>query len=463
MKPQQLSIQRRSPVPFYIRRSLLLVLLIFGVLLYALGGTRSFSFYSGQRTDFLATLENSRTTKVAEDTAFDHLLSACVIARRSADIMPEFLVRNYVAGVDHFYIYGDDDDDFEEINRLRHIFSFLGHIVTYIPHGRRAPTDREDPQRYVQMRMYRHCLQKYGRRSKWMTFIDTDEFFETNALPHLERNSTKRPSRAFLHDILTLYDYLPVLCVRWKSALTNGRILPPQLGEYLHDMFPRTCKILLGNNGKLSAKKTILQTKYVDLERSPKFDEGLHKGFVFLGPGSTGNISCKAHLGKNLEPPIHIVHYWSRDLSSFLRKIRRGRPRKTVPSRTLYDLFERERMCEADEVSSSAHIRNRYITGLLNSFPLSYSPKLKMATAEMALGSTSDQHLRNTNLCEKNVRYFVDRISEGRDFLNSKYCEDRPSKACKLYLNSTFMKWPFPWAEYLMTCNEIFNQERFFS
>ncbi|PXF44580.1 hypothetical protein BWQ96_05657 [Gracilariopsis chorda] len=377
--------------------------------------------------------------------------------------MPEFLVRNYAAGVDHFYIYGDDDDDFEEINRLRQIFSFLGDIVTYIPHGRAAPTDREDPQRYVQMRMYRHCLQKYGRRSKWMTFIDTDEFFETYALSQIESNSTNRNRRAFLHDILTSYDYLPVLCVRWKSALTNGRILPPRSGEFLHDMFPRACKILIGNNGKLSAKKTILQTKYVDLERSPRYDEGLHKGFVFQGPGSNGNISCKAHLGKNLEPPIHIVHYWSRDLSSFLRKIRRGRPRKTVPSRTLYDLFEREQMCEADGVTSSADIRNGHITGLLRNFPLSYYPQLRLASAEMALGSSSLQQVRNVSLCENHVRYLVARISEGKDFLNSKYCEERPSEACKLFLSSPFMKWPFPWAEYLMSCDEISDEERFFA
>ncbi|CAN8071090.1 unnamed protein product [Agarophyton chilense] len=318
--------------------------------------------------------------------------------------MPEFLIRNYGAGVDHFYIYGDDGDNPEEMKRMLQILKWLDGLVTYIPHGRAAPEDVEDPKSYVQMRMYRHCLQKFGASSKWMTFIDTDEFFETHALQQIEIDPSKRYKRAFLHDILEKYDFLPVLCVRWKSSLTNGRIVPPKFGESLHDLFPRTCRILVGDNGHLSARKTILQPRYVDLNLSPRYDEGIHKGFIFRGPGLRTNVTCKAHLGKKLEPPIHLVHYWSRDLSSFLRKIRRGRPRETVPTRTLYDLFERESMCEAEHMSSSADIRHEHISALLRSFPVSYKSTVDPASPEMAMGYNQSSN-SNVTLCEHHTSY----------------------------------------------------------
>lgn len=408
-------------------------------------------------------LKQNRISSITPQAPLRYFLSACVIVRQSSDIIPQFIVQNYAAGVDHFYVYGDDEDDPEEMTRLRKLFSALGDIITYIEKGRKAPKDKEDPKKYVQMRMYRNCLQGYGRYSKWMTFIDTDEFFETYALPRIEPDPTRMPRRAFLHDILSNHEAFPVLCVRWRSALTNGRVSPPKNGELLSDLFSETCKISLVDNGKLAFKKTILQPRYVDMDRTPKRDEAIHQGFAFHGRGLRANISCKTGLGHNLEPPFHIVHYWSRDLTSFFRKIRRGRPRKTVPQRTLYDLFERERMCKPESIESSSHIRHDYIERIVNRLP-DLKPRIWiLPTANMVKGSVSESASAAVSFCDRNLNRALKELARGNTFNNYQYCQRRWSKACALFRARRSMRWPFPWVEFLTKCDDLADRTNLFA
>ncbi len=105
-----------------------------------------------------------------------YTVSVCVVVRESSSILPEFIVRNYISGVDHFFIYGDDNNG-EELSRAKRIATVFQRIVTYLPQGRNFPKDEEDPEHYVQMRIYRHCLATFGSQTHWMAFIDSDEFF----------------------------------------------------------------------------------------------------------------------------------------------------------------------------------------------------------------------------------------------------------------------------------------------
>lgn len=413
-------------------------------------------------------MAEARLSSVILEPEFDFFLSACVIVRQSSDTIAEFIVRNFMAGVDHFYVYGDDADDPAEVVRLRKIFSAFHGIVTYINNGRDAPLDEEEPGNYVQMRMYRHCLEEFGSMSKWMTFIDSDEFFETYSLPAIETDPLKDSRRAFIHDILSSHEAFRVLCVRWRSALTNGRMLPPQKGELLHDMFPETCKISQVDNGKLAYKKTILQTKFVNLKETPKLDVAIHKGFSFRGPHLHSNLNCKADLGKHLEPAMHLVHYWSRDLTSYLRKIKRGRPRKTVPARTLKDLFFREEICDPDGVRSSSSIRYEEVKKFLYKVPFIADVKMTLPSVEALLGVGTEKTLEDqkkgehVQLCQENVEIMLNALSEGREFANAKYCYARNSTACSVLEEGKPLRWPFPWAEYLTNCDAGMKNEEFF-
>lgn len=401
-------------------------------------------------------LEHERISTVSPGLQLEYYLSACVIVRESSDIMSEFLIRNYAAGVDHFFIYGDDDN-LQEIGRLEALFAAVGGLVTYIKDGRGAPMDQEDPGKYVQMRMYRHCLQSFGHTSKWITLIDTDEFFETSSLPFSNDERADLPRKAFLHDILSTHEMFPILCVRWKTALTNGRLRPPEKGETLHDLFPRTCVVHVTSRDKLVLRKTILQPKFLDMDMSPKLDVAIHKGFFFTG--RMKGLQCKWGIGHDLEPPIYVIHYWSRDLFSYLKKVRRGRPRRKIPMRNLDDLFSREGSCEIEEKAGSQDIRSLFLKTFLRNMPFYPVTAKELANATQAIGELKSSS--TFSFCERRLSRLISEIGHGKDFSTTNYCSNRSSPACELRGKDAQL-WPFVWAEYITNCEERVSEDSFF-
>lgn len=370
-----------------------------------------------------------------------YVLAACVIVREASDLMPEFIARNYAAGVDHFYVYGDDDDA-DEKTRLTAVFGHLAGLVTYMPNGRKQPSDAEEGDSYVQMRMYRHCIQKYGSETQWIAFIDTDEFFETPSLPELQTSGLFQTARrAFMHDILAHHSMFPVLCVRWKTALTNGRVVSQAPGEILQDNFPGTCRQTVDNSEKLSLRKTVLQPRFVDLAKTAKLDVAVHKGFKMQFPKR--NFKCTFGIGKEIAAPVYILHYWSRSLSDYLRKVQRGRPRRSIPGRTLHDLFHRESLCQTEPDIGSSSLRIEFIRNIVSRVPLSHLRTLNESLVHVLIQPATND--TKWMFCERRVRILISQLVQGRTFSNDLYCTKMPvSVACVAE-----QRWPFPWAEYL--------------
>lgn len=432
-------------------KSALVLLLFFSLSLRLLIIIFTFFFKLPTKPVILdASLREKRISSSLPLSYFEHFMSACVIMRQSSDILPEFLVRNYAAGIDHFFLYGDDDEP-SEISRLQQIFDMFPNIVTYIPNGRAQPHDEETLE-YVQMRMYRHCLSNSAATSEWVALIDVDEFFETTSLAALEPNQELRPRRAFLHDILSMNADFPALCITWHTALTNGQLIS-RPDASLFDMFPETCNPNIHNPGKLAYRKSILQTRYLDLNNTPKTDDAIHKGFIFHGPnGLYNNFSCKEGLGKMLEAPLHLVHYWSRDLKSYLQKIHRGRPKRGARKRTLGDLFRREAMCKHELANNSALVRNDYVKSILKRVPVMHPIHAQLAKPEVAMG-TGQTEGPNVTFCEERVRRLIVELSQGRVFSNAAYCESRNwTKACINFQEGKPLRWPFPWSQHIRAC-----------
>lgn len=398
-----------------------------------------------------------RISNVVLESQLKHYLSACVIARQSSDIMVEFLIRNFAAGVDHFFIYGDDDDP-QEVAKLDAIFAAVYGLVTYIKDGRKAPADEEFSESYVQMRMYRHCLQTFGNTSKWVALIDVDEFFETYSLSFSNSHRAMLQRQAFLHDILSTQEMFPIICVRWKTALTNGRLRPLRKGQTLHDLFPRTCNGRFNNRSKLILRKAVLQPRFLDMEKSPQLDVAVHKGFFFTG--RMEKLHCKWGLGHDLEPPLYIVHYWSRDLFNYLRKVHRGRPRKNIPGRSLTDLFIRESLCELEKKQGSQDIRATFLKRFLEKMPFYPAAVNELANVSEAMG----RYHSNSSFvfCKRRVSRLIMELRRGKYFSDKNYCSKSTSTTCISSKNETKNSWPFPWAEYITSCSEEVEEDSFF-
>ena len=102
--------------------------------------------------------------------ADSHNLSICSIFNREDDYLVEWVEFHLKQGVEHFYLYdnGCQSSSYELL--LPYIEQ---QQITYI----RWPDDKAvEYQCSVQKSAYYHCLKNYKQNSKWIAFIDLDEF-----------------------------------------------------------------------------------------------------------------------------------------------------------------------------------------------------------------------------------------------------------------------------------------------
>lgn len=94
-----------------------------------------------------------------------YFLSICAIVKNEAPYLSEWLAFHRLQGVEHFYIYHNDDE------RYLTFYAFSAQNseyrdITYIPW----------PGPAQQNLAYQDCLVEYGHESEWIAFIDVDEF-----------------------------------------------------------------------------------------------------------------------------------------------------------------------------------------------------------------------------------------------------------------------------------------------
>lgn len=85
------------------------------------------------------------------------------IFKNEAPYLKEWIEFNHVAGVEHFYLYNNNsEDDYESVLR------------PYIDNG--LVTLVQWPHNQAQMQCYHDIMEKYASETKWLGFIDIDEF-----------------------------------------------------------------------------------------------------------------------------------------------------------------------------------------------------------------------------------------------------------------------------------------------
>ena len=98
-----------------------------------------------------------------------HWISAVLLTRNENEYLKEWFEGNYKAGIDHTYIYDNNDSD--KRIRLEDIPEQYRDKVTLIPFV---------ATKQLQYESYRHWLANYSKETSWVTFIDTDEIYEGN-------------------------------------------------------------------------------------------------------------------------------------------------------------------------------------------------------------------------------------------------------------------------------------------
>ncbi len=107
-------------------------------------------------------------------------LSVCCILRNEALYLDEWIAFHAVQGVEHFFLYENESTD-ETWEKLMH-YEALG-IATI----QKIPTDPVNTQRVA----YSSCLKDHGKESKWIAFLDCDEFLMADGVSGSLREELK--------------------------------------------------------------------------------------------------------------------------------------------------------------------------------------------------------------------------------------------------------------------------------
>lgn len=197
-----------------------------------------------------------------------------------------------------------------------HALRGVERIVVY-DNGSRLPladalaplTDRIDievhdlPGPARQLEAYAHCLEVHGPATKWLAFIDVDEFL----LPRREDD---------LRQVLTDFEEFAGLGVNWVMFGSGGHETPPP--GLLIEAFTRRAPYEFPTNHHI---KSIVRPAYVQGPLSPHhfaYAPGRHcvseRGFPLPGP-----------YGPHHNARLQLNHYFFRSRQEFAEKIERGR------------------------------------------------------------------------------------------------------------------------------------------
>ena len=230
---------------------------------------------------------------------FPNYLSIVLIIKNESHLMPEWLEYHIMMGVDKFYIYDNESTD-----NLKDVLTpyIRDGIVEYFLWP-------DDPEKIVkdnfrttpQVLAYNDAVNRFRDRTKWMAFIDADEFITPIKHANL---------KDFLHD----FDKIGVaeIVLFWKNYCSSGHLLEPdglmcenfRFAEY---GIPEVKSIV-------NPRATISANMHTHAVTGPAVMEDLflyrNDGKRNLGPWKA-NIAC-------------ISHYYTRSVQGYMNKKKRG-------------------------------------------------------------------------------------------------------------------------------------------
>jgi hypothetical protein len=137
-------------------------------------------------------------------------LSACAIYRNEGPYLEEWIEFHRLVGVERFFLYDNESSD-----------DHAAVLAPYVSEGIAIVHDW--PERPRQKEAYEHCLAEHGKESRWVAFIDLDEFLFSPGL---------RP----VSELLVEYEQWPAVGVNRVSYGTSGHKEKPEglvIEEYL--------------------------------------------------------------------------------------------------------------------------------------------------------------------------------------------------------------------------------------
>ncbi len=217
--------------------------------------------------------------------AYSYDLSICLIFQDEAPYLKEWIEFHRLVGVNHFYLYNNLSQD-----------HYLKVLKPYIKKGIvdlvEWPYAAENVQEWdkIQVAAYQHACRKAIGRTKWLAFLDSDEF-----LFPLHRNS--------LPKFLARYEkerHIGGVCVNWVMYGTSGVKKIPEDKLLIETL-------VYSQQGGHDHFKSIVRPEKVSHVCSPHYVH-YKEGFMHCTPSNQPVLPPCIEIDK-----LRINHYWSRD------------------------------------------------------------------------------------------------------------------------------------------------------
>ncbi len=246
-----------------------------------------------------------RRKKGVIETGMDYL-SLCLICKDENDYLPEWLDYHILMGVERFYIYDNE-------SRV----SLRESLADYIQRGWVVVMDIQG--RGMQLPAYDHCLQTFGSQTRWMGFIDTDEFLVAKTSLDLK-------------DLLRDYETYGGLAVSMLYFGSNGHKYRPEDGQIA--AYTRRIDTVYKDYALV---KSIVQPERVLLPNSPH--DFIYQPAYWCVNESllrVDNQDFPAHIQK-----IQLNHYFCRSEAEIDLKLSRGNSGMVTWQRRRFEMVNR--------------------------------------------------------------------------------------------------------------------------
>lgn len=226
-------------------------------------------------------------------------VSLCAIFKDEGPYLKEWIEFHKIVGVEHFYLYNNKSND-----------NYLEVLTPYIKEGLVTLKDWPKPQ--SQMEAYDDFSKTDMKESKWVGFIDIDEF----VVPKKDKN---------IYSFLKNFENRSAVIIYWKYFGTSGLYKRDINGLVTNDFYLSWAK-----NADIG--KFFFNTKFdyeIDFKKNGRmhYAWGLYKGNCFP-PVNLFNKICsiyECNVANSSNFPIQINHYALKSYEEYYSsKVNRG-------------------------------------------------------------------------------------------------------------------------------------------
>ena len=260
---------------------------------------------------------------------FKYQLSIASIMKYENDHVVEWIEYHHCIGVDHFYIY--DNDENSGLPELLDYFINVG-IVTLIPF----------PGELMQFKAYNDAINRYKEESKYIAFIDADEFISTNIdnTDIVKSLHDKVPVSSLIDNIFNKYsnhwEYLSglepgAIGLNWKVFGNNYHVEKPE-GLIIENYTK------YGETDFCNHIKSIINPRVVSQFVNPHFALFKH-GYCIIS--QQGSFIAGPFFANPNDNPLYISHYYYKSKEEFENRMRRKKCDINISDADLRSLLDK--------------------------------------------------------------------------------------------------------------------------